>query len=127
MDKVQECHITNEQVRHWFMNIPPLTISSQGECGTTRGKAYQMSDESQKSEILSAWIHTPKKPGRPKALCRNNFIYSLRRIMLDKINEEGSFKDWVKYAKNKSTWDDLIEDFFGSHEIFYVTTISCGV
>jgi len=27
MDKVQECHIMNEQAQHWFLNIPPIDNS----------------------------------------------------------------------------------------------------
>ena len=75
MDKVQECHITNEQVRHWFVNIPPIDdfLASRRTWRYT-GKAYHASEETLPKKFLSAWIHAPKKPGRSQAMCRDNFI-----------------------------------------------------
>ena len=63
-------------------------------------------------KFLNAWIHAPKKPGRPQVTCHENFINSLRRILPNEVDEEGGFKGWTKYAKNKQIWDGIIEKFF---------------
>ena len=61
---------------------------------------------------MNAWIHAPKKPGRLQVTCCENFVNSLRRILLDEVDEEGGFNGWTKYAKNEQIWDGIIETFF---------------
>jgi len=77
-------------------------------------KAYRESEETLQKKFLGAWIHAAKKSGRPQATCRDNFIYSQKRIMPDEIDEDGNFNGWVRYAKNEETWNEIVDQFFGA-------------
>jgi len=61
MDKVWECHITNKQIRHWFINTTPIDDFIARRTWWYICKAYHMSKEYLPKEFLSAWIHTQRK------------------------------------------------------------------
>ena len=99
-------------MRHWFDNIPPIEDFIARRTWRYIGKAYRASEDTLPKKFLNAWIHAPKKPGRPQVTCRENFVNSLRRILPNEVDEEGGFKGWTKYAKNEQIWDGIVEKFF---------------
>jgi len=112
MDEVIARQITNEQVRNWFGNIPPINKFIMRRTWIYIGKVYRVKEESLPKKMLGAWIPASQKPGRPHMSCKDNFIHSLKSVLKDQISKDATFKEWFPIAANKTLWNLLIEAHF---------------
>ena len=112
MDEVMECRITNEQVRKWFENIPPIDDFIARRTWNYLGKVLRGKSETIPKMMLGAWVSAPRKAGRPQSNLKDNFIQTLKVILKGQISDEANFKEWFPIATNEDHWNLLLEEHF---------------
>ena len=112
MDEVMECRITNEQVRKWFENIPPIDDFIARRTWNYLGKVLRGKSEMIPKMMLGAWVSAPRKAGRPQSNLKDNFIQTLKVILKGQISDEANFKEWFPIATNEDHWNLLLEEHF---------------
>ena len=81
MDEVKECKITNEQVRRWFDNIPPVDNFIARRTWNYMVKIMRTKDKSLPRKLLGAWVPSARKPGCPQSNLKDNFIQALKIVL----------------------------------------------
>ena len=67
-------------------------------------------------KLLGAWIHGPRKIGKPQLSCNNNFLTAIQACLpeLSENDDQGLFKIWGQAASDEEAWNCRIEDYFVS-------------
>ena len=111
MKRVQEEKIMNKEVRRRFGNISPIEAFITRRTWRDIGKIVRDDQTSISKKLLGAWIHQPKKAGRPQNSNRNHFVKTLCTI-IPELSEKGLFHEWIGLAKDEEWWNNKIDGFF---------------
>jgi len=90
MKRVQEEKIMNEEVRRRFGNTPPIEVFITRRTWRYIGKIVRDNQTSIPKKLLGAWIHQPRKAGRPQNSNRNHFITTLHTV-IPELSKKGLF------------------------------------
>jgi hypothetical protein len=114
--RVREEKITNEEIRHRFCQILEIDTFIIRRTARYVGKIYRSDDQMLPKKLLGAWIHGPRKIGKPQLSCNNNFLTAIQACLpeLSEIDDQGLFKIWGKAASDEEAWNCRIEDYFVS-------------
>jgi hypothetical protein len=108
--QVREERITNEDVRARFCQIPDILTYITVRTWKYIGKTIRNKKQSIPQKMIGAWIHGPKKMGRPQQSCKHHFVQTLTNI-LPEIEETGIFEQWTRLAQQKEEWEKLEEEY----------------
>ena len=100
MKRVQEEKIMKEEVRRRSGNILPIKVFITRRTWRYIGKIVIEEQASIPKKLLGAWIHQPRKAGRPQNSNRNHLTATLCTITPE-LSEKRLFHEWIGLEKDE--------------------------
>ena len=110
MEKMREERISNAEVRTMLFQIPSVEVFINRRTWRYIGKGVRLSDDAIQKKMLGAWIHCPKKIGRPQLSCKHHFAKTISSV-LPRTNESGIFSEWFPLALDENRWEAEMERY----------------
>ena len=115
MFQVADDHITRAKTRQKFYSIPSIRNMIAVRQLSFIGKAVRSNTPGLPTKLMiTACCNNKrhKKGGRPQLHNKDTLVSNLQ-LLFDKVNyvmidDQGSLKDWIKYAQDPAIWRELI-------------------
>ena len=115
MSQVMEERISTDQMRERFYNIPDIKTMIAIRQLSFIGKVVRSDTPNLPTKsMITACCNHPRRfdHGQPQYHNKDTLVDNLKllfeRIEYVKINNQGSIKDWIKYAQHSDIWKELI-------------------